>query len=574
MSLQRSLLSFSSTSVLLAFLAACGGSSAGGGTGPGPTPSILTVSPSTGTVGTELKVDGSNFRTAAQVLLGSQTSDSVDVASGTELFAIVPSGISAGDTLSVTVRNADGTSAVLDSAFVAVAPRLDFVNGATRPSGNVGSTVVLDGDAFGDVQGAGKVLFSDGAGGTVASTIASPDDWANSFILTTVPSGAGTGPIAVQTATGTSDSLTFTVTQNATFSPSVVDWTQTTSLPAAVSGHAALAVPIDDGSGTIVQRVYVLGGAANDSVPVTDVEDATIQADGTLGAWSSATALPGGRAFHAAVAATPFNSHAGGSGRLYVLGGIDAKGGDPATTVLDAALAADGSGGSWGQSQPPLPVGLHSMGAVIFQSNLYVVGGAAAGDAASAAVYRAPIDTLGDLGTWQELTPLPAPRSYGQLTLIGNCLIELGGDSSAVVPDSPVPGTTRYGAIVRTRIDLRTDDLVSAGWTTDDTQPIKARAKHVSLVAGGGILQDAGLYNGIGALGASENTYAPVGASCDVGSFSGANNSSSIKSKGGANLFNHAAIAFVDASGAAHVMILGGDDVDSPGAKRAEVWVY
>lgn len=43
---------------------------------------------------------------------------------------------------------------------------------------------------------------------------------------------------------------------------------------------------------------------------------------------------------------------------------------------------------------------------------------------------------------------------------------------------------------------------------------------------------------------------------------------------GGVNLFNHAAIGYVDASGLAHVMILGGDDVSNPGTRRATVYFY
>ena len=37
---------------------------------------------------------------------------------------------------------------------------------------------------------------------------------------------------------------------------------------------------------------------------------------------------------------------------------------------------------------------------------------------------------------------------------------------------------------------------------------------------------------------------------------------------------NHAAIGYVDASGVAHVTILGGDDVSNPGTRRAKVFFY
>jgi len=35
-----------------------------------------------------------------------------------------------------------------------------------------------------------------------------------------------------------------------------------------------------------------------------------------------------------------------------------------------------------------------------------------------------------------------------------------------------------------------------------------------------------------------------------------------------------AALSYVDANGVAHVLVLGSDDVNAPGKKRAEVWFY
>lgn len=557
-------------------LAACGGD-AGTGPEPGPEPSISRVEPGTGTVSTEVKVVGSNFRQGATVLFGDVSSDSTDVTADTLAFALAPSGLSAGDSLDVTIRNSDGTEASQADAFAAVAPELDFVNGASKPSGEVGSTVVLDGDAFGDLSATGgstigRVLFSDGAGGTVEAAIASQEDWTNTFILTTVPSGAATGDVVVETRTGTTGPIEFTVTSGANFSPSNVDWNQTTDLPAGISGHEAVHVPVDAGSG-VDRYVHVTGGTASDSVPRTEAHYAAINADGTVGTWTSAGPLTAGRAFHASVAATPFNARVQGDGWLYVLGGIEAKGGDPVSGILRAPINPDGSLGGW-ESAGDLPEALQSHDAVIFRSNLYVAGGARAGNEPRGKVYRAPIDTLGRIGDWVTLQDLPAARSYHELTVIGNCLHVFDGNAASVGPESPDLTTSRLFEIDRAKIDLRTSDLRDAGWSTDDTNPPKARYKASALIAGGVVLRTAGLYSGIGASGSSENQYAQIGSDCDVSSFNGANNAASIKSKGGGNLFNHAALSYVDADGQAHVMILGGDDVDSPGNKRAEVWFF
>jgi hypothetical protein len=516
---------------------------------------------------------GSNFGDGAQVFLGTFESDSVDVVADTLVFAFTPAGLVADQVYAVRVVNPGGEDATMNAAFTAVGPDLDFVNGASKPSGNVGSTVVIDGAAFGDLQGPGQVLFSDGAGGTIAAAIASEDDWTNTFILTTVPSGAGTGDLVVTTGTGTSEALTFTVTSEATFSPSVVDWNTTTDLPVGLSGHAAAFVPIDDGAGGVVRHVHVTGGSSNDSVPRTDVSFAVIQSDGTLGAWTSATNLSAAREFHASAVATPFNSRVQGDGWLYVLGGIDAKGGDPMTTVSRAPLNGDGSLGGW-SAATSLPEPLHSVDAVVFRSAIYVVGGSTMGNVPVTTAYRAAIDTLGQLGAWEPLPSLPGARSYHTLTAIGNCLHVFGGDSATVEPESDALTGTRFKGIVRARIDLRTGGLTSTGWSADDTETVKSRNKHTALIAGGGVLLTAGIYEGIGFSGSSENMFGQIASDCEVSEFNGANNSNSIRSKNGGNLFNHAAISYVDAGGAAHVMILGGDDVDDPGVKRQAVWFF
>ncbi len=557
-------------SATLSVFVACGS-----GTGPssGPPPTLSRVEPATGTVGTELRIEGSNFRAGARVFLGDLEADFPEVTSSSVLFAFVPSGVPVDTPLDVVVRNSDATEAEALAAFTAVVPNLAFMNGATRPSGNLGSTVVLEGEAFGDLRGTGQALFSDGAGGTVPAAITTEDDWTDTFILTTVPSGAATGDVVVQTATGTSDPISFTVTQEATFSPSVVDWRQTTSLPAPVSGHAALFLLAEDGSGQDLQRVYVVGGADGAGSGGTNVWFGAVGSDGTVAAWDATAGLPAGRAYHAVLAATPFNSRVNGDGWIYVLGGVASTGDVPLATIYRAPLMSDGTVGSWIEIGA-LPEPLHSQKAVIFQSRIYIVGGATTGDAPSASVHRAAVDTLGNLGTWEQLTSLPSVRARHAVTLIGNCLHVVGGDNLAVSPGDPALTSARYDVIHRARIDLRSREISAAGWTLDDTKTVKARRSHTSVIAGGGMLNTAGLYEGIGNFGSSENMFSQIDADCEVAGFNGANNQNSIKKNGGANLFDHAAVSFVDASGTAHVMILGGDAADQAGQKQDGVWVY
>ena len=447
------------------------------------------------------------------------------------------------------------------------------VSSGTKPSGNSASTVIVEGSAFGDAQGPGQILFSDGAGGTVAAAIASTDDWTDTFILTTVPTGAATGPVLVETGTGQSGSLPFTLTQNATFSPSTIAWTETQALPVAMSGHSATYAPIDNASGAAVERVYVVGGSGNDSIPMTSVYYSTIQSGGSVGSWATGTALATRVAHHTTVAATPFNSKVPGSGYLYVFGGIEAKGGQPVNSISRIPLNQDGTTGA-AQAAGTLPAPLHSFGAVVFRSTIYIAGGATTDDAPLANVYRAVIDTLGNIGTWEALASLPEARAYHQFVGFGGFLYAVGGDTGAVPVDDAnfQQNSTKLSTVALARIDLRSG-LLPKGWAVSGSTMQKSRTKHVALAAGGSLFVSSGLYSAAG-VGSSENSFATINSDGTLGSFGGATGSNTLESVGGVNLFGTRGIAYVDANGVAHVMILAGDDVSSPGSKSAKVIFY
>ena len=71
--------------------------------------------------------------------------------------------------------------------------------------------------------------------------------------------------------------------------------------------------------------------------------------------------------------------------------------------------------------------------------------------------------------------------------------------------------------------------------------------------------------------GSSENAYATINSDGTVGSFGGATGSNTLQAVGGMNLYGASGVAYVDSDGVAHVMILAGDDVNSPGTKSAKV---
>ncbi|MDF1573035.1 MAG: hypothetical protein P1P82_15610 [Bacteroidales bacterium] len=537
----------------------------------GMEPEIVQISPEKGGISTEITIEGFNFEPDASVDIGEVECSFVEV-TGDFIYARVPSGIEPSVPLDVTVTNPGGRSATVEEAFTAIPPELDFVNSATKPSGITGSTVILEGSAFGSLQGTSKIIFSDGAGGTVDVTVSSPDDWTDEFIITTVPSGAGNGPVYIETELGKSNEIEFILAQAATFSPSTINWALTTSLPVAVSGHSADFVRIEDEtSGDIKEFAYVTGGKNNTAATLNQALYGEINTDGTISEWVSASAMSAGVSFHQSIAATPFNSKVNGDGFLFALGGMD-EDGNTTNTISKASINNDGSLGTWESSNEVLPQGVHALGAALFRSTIYIAGGATANNEPVAKVYKSEIDTLGQLGPWQELTDLPVAVSHHGFLTFGAYLYVVGGDSGATEPDA-ASSTSNSSEVYYARLDIRTGDINDAGWVLNSNALQKSRSKHTTLVAGGNLFLSSGIY-AAAAQGSSENIYAQINADGTVTSFNGATGSNTLSSQGGFNLFNQAGISYVDANGIAHVMIIGGDNVNTQGTKSSNVLFY
>lgn len=533
---------------------------------------IESVAPSEGSIGTEIYIKGKNFESGAMVIVGEVPATVVEVENATSIFAFVPEGIPVNTLLPVKVQNKNGGHGTFSNAFKAINPELHYVNSATKPSGNIGSTVIFEGKAFGDLQGNGKVLFSDGAGGNIEAVIASPDDWTETFIVTTVPQGAANGPVVVQTGVAMSNSLEFMITANAAFSPSSINWTTTTALETAVSGHAASYVPIDNDD--VSQRfVYVTGGKDVQPLALDKVVVGKINTEGKIDSWITTTALPSPLAFHSSIAATPFNSKVGGQGFLYVLGGTNLEG-DVINTVSFASLNIDGTLGTW-NSTTSLPEPLHSFGALIFRNTIYISGGATTDNVPVNKVYKSIIDASGTLGEWEAMPSLPSARAYHGFVQFGAYLYSVGGETGTVTPDdgNSQNNDTKLGEVVYARLDLRTGKLAQESWTLNANSLQKTRTKHTTLAIGGNLFVSSGLYSAA-TQGSSENVYAQIASDGTVGSFAGATGSNTLFSAGGSNLFNQKGVTYVDDNGVGHVMIIGGDNANLPGVKSSNVLFY
>jgi N-acetylneuraminic acid mutarotase len=189
----------------------------------------------------------------------------------------------------------------------------------------------------------------------------------------------------------------------------ITGWVTDTSLPGPLNASQAIVTK---------NRVYLTGGFDGYAY-VSTVYTAPINADGTLGTWTTGTSLPG-PLYASQVIAT--------KNRMYLLGGYN---GSSVATVYTAPINADGTLGTW-TTGTSLPVPLGTYQAIVTKNRVYLLGGHNDSTAVSV-VYTAPINADGTLGTWTTGTSLPGALYASQAIVTKNRVYLLGGLNSSVV---------------------------------------------------------------------------------------------------------------------------------------------
>lgn len=196
-------------------------------------------------------------------------------------------------------------------------------------------------------------------------------------------------------------------------------WATANALPAARREHTA----------TVVNGyLYVVGGYSASAVVQSTVYYAKINSDGTLGSWSTATALPAARNYHSAATA---------NGYLYILGGQN--GSNAATVYYAKPDTTTGAISAWTTSANPLPVAYRLGWATTINNYLYYIGGY---DGAGSALIRySPLNALtGANGSWTtNATNRPTTNWFNNIIGANGYLYETGGGFAI--------NTTRYAAL-------------------------------------------------------------------------------------------------------------------------------
>lgn len=183
-------------------------------------------------------------------------------------------------------------------------------------------------------------------------------------------------------------------------------WTSSGNYPIAVNSVQVV---------VLKDRVYVLGGGTSSGV--TDaIYKATINSDGTLGAWTLYGTMP--IAINAGMLAVTKN-------RIHYIGG-STQSVAALNTIYSAAINTDGTLGSWSLSGT-LPVGL-VVGCIFVTKNcVYLLGGAYAINSYTANTYRANINLDGTLTGWEYMGTMPYTLGYSTCVVVKNKVHVIGG---------------------------------------------------------------------------------------------------------------------------------------------------
>ncbi|MFT5105082.1 MAG: subtilisin-like proprotein convertase family protein [Pseudoalteromonas tetraodonis] len=154
-------------------------------------PSITSFSPTAGSAGTSVRIDGANLDAATSVRFNTSVA-SFTIVSPTELSAIVPAGATTGR---ISVMTPQGTATSSMNFTVTTEP---VIAGFQPSTGGVGTSVTIEGSNF----SATTAVRFNGVDATNFATVSA------SQITATVPGGATSGRITVITASGTTSSPT------------------------------------------------------------------------------------------------------------------------------------------------------------------------------------------------------------------------------------------------------------------------------------------------------------------------------------------------------------------------------
>jgi len=196
-------------------------------------------------------------------------------------------------------------------------------------------------------------------------------------------------------------------------------WTAGPALPGALS-HTNVVVTKN--------RVYAITGWTTGS-STNVIYTAPIDSSGVVGTWTSAGTVPQAL-IHAHVAVFKNKLYLFGGLTKAIMDPATTYN----STIYTASINADGTLGTWSTYTPTMPEGIYGGSVLVTKHNIYLFGGRTS-TGESNKVWRVPVwDNWADglTGTWTACTNLPSVRSHHQAVAIGNYVYLLGGYDGSV----------------------------------------------------------------------------------------------------------------------------------------------
>ncbi len=166
-------------------------------------PTITSLSPTSGAAGTAVTIAGTNFGASqgTSTITFNGTAATVTSWSATSIVVAVPPGATTGNVV-VTVGGQSSNGVAFTVSATAPA-----ITGLSPTNGAVGASVTITGTNFGATQGSSTITFN-GTAATVTS-------WSATSIVVAVPPGATTGNVVVTVGGQSSNGVAFTVSATA-----------------------------------------------------------------------------------------------------------------------------------------------------------------------------------------------------------------------------------------------------------------------------------------------------------------------------------------------------------------------
>jgi hypothetical protein len=217
-------------------------------------PSITSLTPNNGLVGTSVTIAGANFGATqgTSTVTFNGTSATPTSWSATSIAVPVPTGATTGNVV-VTVGGIASNGVAF--TVTSTSPSITSLNPTNGP---VGTSVTITGTNFGASQGTSTVTFN--------GTSATPTSWSTTSITVPVPTGATTGSVVITVGGVASNGANFSVTVPTSSGITLV---QHTSKDAGITASSSLAFTSNNTAGNFI-AVVIRGGKASQVFTVSD----------------------------------------------------------------------------------------------------------------------------------------------------------------------------------------------------------------------------------------------------------------------------------------------------------------